>query len=86
MTSPFDHQTPPLRDRVLELCADSGADVNEVAQALVDCLAIVLIQVGPDAAAAERNIRNIAEDMLRDIHKSYREFHDMVEAHQARRQ
>jgi hypothetical protein len=78
--SPAMECTLPLRDDLLEVCRASGADVNEVAQALVDALQITLIVVGPDADAAERNIRNIATDMLDQIHKSYAEYHAMVEA------
>ena len=36
--------------------------------------------VGPDADTAERNIRRIADDMLSNIHKAYREYHEMLAA------
>jgi hypothetical protein len=75
-----------LRNRLLEICSESGADVNQFAQALVDALQITLIMVGPDADTAARNIRRIADDMLASIHKSYAEYHEMLEARRNTRQ
>jgi hypothetical protein len=74
------------RDELLEVCRAFGADVNEVAQALVAALQITLIMVGPDDDSAERNIRRIADDMLNQIHQSYREFHEMAESRRHLRQ
>ena len=47
---------------------------------------LTLIAVGPDADTAERNIRHMSSDMLANVHKSYREYHDMVEAQRHPRQ
>jgi hypothetical protein len=69
-----------LRTQILDTCSDSGADVNQVAQALVDALQITLIMVGPDADTAALNIQRIADDMLASIHKDYADYHSMVEA------
>jgi hypothetical protein len=76
----------PLRDQLLDVCGATGADVNAVVQALVDCLMISLIAVGPDADAAEKNIRNVAADMLANVDRAYREYHAMAEAQRGRRQ
>jgi hypothetical protein len=65
---------------LLETCRASGADTNQVVQAIVDALMITLIIVGPDSDTAARNIRNIANDMLNQVHKSYDEYHAMVAA------
>jgi hypothetical protein len=77
---------PPLRNQLLETCWASGLDVNHVVQAAVDVLMISLIALGPDADAAERNIRRITDDMLANIRQSYAEYHAMVAAQRNTRQ
>jgi hypothetical protein len=75
-----------LRDELLEVCRRSAADVNEVLQAAVDVLMITVIAVGPDADAAERNIRRVADDMLGNVHRAYDQYHAMAAARRAVRQ
>jgi hypothetical protein len=75
-----------LRKQLLEICWASGADVNEVAQVLVDILMITLVQVGPNADVAEKNLRNISTDMLNNIRMFFADYHSQVEARRATRQ
>ena len=78
--------SPTLSEQLLTLCHASGVDVNHIVQAAVNVIMVSLIVVGPDAESAERNLRSITADMLADIHRSYAEYHAMVEAQQATRQ
>jgi hypothetical protein len=75
-----------LRNKLLKVCEESGADINQSAQALVSALQQVLIMVGPDADTAALNIQRIADDMLASIHKDYDEYWAMVEAQRAPKQ
>jgi hypothetical protein len=75
-----------LRKQLLEVCWASGADVNQVAQALVDTLMITLVQLGPDADNAERNLRNITDDMLQNIRTFFSDYHSQIEARRATQQ
>jgi hypothetical protein len=87
---PFDPQSleiaGALRNRLIEVCANSGATVNQCTQALVTALQQTLIMVGPHADTAARNIRHIADDMLNSIHRSYSEYHAILEAKRNTRQ
>jgi DNA-binding LacI/PurR family transcriptional regulator len=75
-----------LRNKILKVCEDSGADINQITQALVSALQQLIIMVGPDADTAALNIRRIADDMLASIHKDYDEYWAMAEAQRAPRQ
>ena len=44
--------TLPLRNELLDVCRENGGTINDVAQALVDALMIVLIAAAPDVDAA----------------------------------
>jgi hypothetical protein len=61
----------PPREKPLQTLWASHADVNQVVQALVDALMISVIAVGPDADAAERNMRRICDDMNAGIRRMY---------------
>jgi hypothetical protein len=76
----------PLRDQLIDTFRASGANVNEVAQALVDVLMVTIIAAAPDADAAERNLRHVCDDMYANIRRSYEEWHAMAAARRMPRQ
>ena len=76
----------PLRKQLLEVCWNSGADTNAVAQAAVDVLMVTVIAASADAGAAEKNLRRICDDMLKGIHGMYADYHDQLAAKRATRQ
>lgn len=77
---------PSLREQILDVCNAANPDMNVLVQTLVDVLMVTLIAVGPDADAAERNLRRITQDMLGNIRRAYGEYHDMREASLTTRQ
>jgi hypothetical protein len=80
------HISGELRNQLIDVCRASGADLNQAVQALVDTFMIAVIATAPDADAAERNLRNITNDMLNQIHQSYAQYHAMLAAQRHTRQ
>jgi hypothetical protein len=66
-----------LRNELLDACQANGRTVNDVAQALVDCLMITLIASAPDIESCERSVIAVGSDMQSNIRRAYQEYHGM---------